>query len=441
MLRTTLRATAVAVIALAAGPGARAAPLPQVDWTLQTPVIAAPGDGDDPAIWLHPTDPTKSLVIATAKNGGLRVYDLNAAQVQSLLPGSALVDGSNQASRLNNVDVQYGFKLADGSRADVAVFTDRGQDRLRMFRITGTPGAPLQEIAMSASSPSRLYPVSPGTTGQAIGTQATGYGITLWRDQSTDRLYALVNQRREAVVSRFELTAVSDGFKSTLVDTWNFPTTFQGTGLTAGSRRQFEGMVVDQQTGMLFAAQEDVGIWRVNLRTGVADATPILRSKEFDPSSPLVSDVEGLTIRYGANGAGALLVSSQGNSTFHAYDRGSYGYLGGFTIAKAGTADSSVDNSDGMDVTSFALPGFGKGLLVVHDGFNGLPQADNTTNFKFVPWENVVGALPDTLSAYLDPVAGFDPRNMGPVPEPGSWLLMAGGLAAMLARRRRAAVR
>jgi len=408
--------------------------LPQVDWTRQTPVIEAPGDGDDPAIWLHPTNASKSLVIATAKNGGLRVYDLNATQVQSFLNAPSVVDGVRQASRLNNVDVQYGFRLSDGSRADVAVFSDRGQDRLRMFKITDTPGAPLQEIAMSASSAPRLYP-NGVSTGQAIGTQATGYGVTLWRDAGADKLYALVNQRREAVVSRFELTAEADGFKSTLVNTWQFPNTFQGTVLAAGSPRQFEGMVVDQQTGMLFAAQEDVGIWRINLNTGVADASPILRSQQFDPASPLVADVEGLTIRYGANGSGALLVSSQGNSTVHAFDRVSYGHLGGFTVARTGVADSLVESSDGMDVTSFALPGFEKGLVVMHDGFNGLPQADNTTNFKFVPWENVVGALPDTLSPYLNPVAGFDPRNISPVPEPGTWLLLAGGLAAVLARR------
>lgn len=428
------RLVAVATALAATGFATQAQGLLQADWTVQTPVIAAPGDGDDPAIWLHPTDSSKSLVIATAKNGGLRVYDLNATQVQSLLNANATVDGVNQASRLNNVDVQYGFKLADGSRADVAVFTDRGQDRLRMFMITDTPGAPLQEIAMSSSSPSRLYPNGIGT-GQAIGTQATGYGITLWRDQGADKLYALVNQRREAVVSQFELVATSDGFKTSLVNTWQFPTTFQGTALSAGSRRQFEGMVVDQQTGMLFAAQEDVGIWRINLNTGAADSAPIVRSQEFDPSSPLVADVEGLTIRYGANGSGALLVSSQGNSTFQVFDRSSYGYLGGFTIAKTGVADSGVDNSDGMDVTSFALPGFEKGLVVVHDGFNGLPQADNTTNFKYVPWQNVVGTLPSALSAYLDPVAGFDPRNVGVVPEPGSWLLMAGGVAALMGRR------
>ena len=36
-------------------------------------------DTDDPAIWLHPTDPAQSLIIGTDKdeNGGLYVFDLN----------------------------------------------------------------------------------------------------------------------------------------------------------------------------------------------------------------------------------------------------------------------------------------------------------------------------------------------------------------------------
>ena len=33
-------------------------------------------DSDDPAIYLHPTDPNQSIVISTLKNAGLVVYDL-----------------------------------------------------------------------------------------------------------------------------------------------------------------------------------------------------------------------------------------------------------------------------------------------------------------------------------------------------------------------------
>ncbi|WP_204319900.1 phytase, partial [Klebsiella pneumoniae] len=73
------------------------AQLPTVPWTVQTPTLSAPVDADDPAVWLHPTDAGKSLVITSVKNGGLRVYDLGGNQVQSLLNASATVDGVSQA--------------------------------------------------------------------------------------------------------------------------------------------------------------------------------------------------------------------------------------------------------------------------------------------------------------------------------------------------------
>jgi 3-phytase len=75
----------------------------------ETPVLydddeGGNASGDDPAIWVHPTDSTRSIVIATAKEGGLRVYGLGSAEFQSIAadpaPRADGVDG-----RYNNVDI------------------------------------------------------------------------------------------------------------------------------------------------------------------------------------------------------------------------------------------------------------------------------------------------------------------------------------------------
>jgi len=42
---------------------------------------------DDPAVWLHPFDPSESRVIGTDKQRGLVVYDLAGSEVQALLDG------------------------------------------------------------------------------------------------------------------------------------------------------------------------------------------------------------------------------------------------------------------------------------------------------------------------------------------------------------------
>lgn len=404
---------------------------------LETPNIASPGDADDPAFWLNPADRSKSYVIGTAKNSGLRVYDLAGQELQSYLtPGKI----DNVASRLNNVDVQYDFRLHDGSRADLAVFTDRGQDTLRVFRINGS-GTPLTEI----TGYNRLFPSQP------LANQATGYGLALWRDAASDKLYSLVAQRggngaggaiKGHRIAQFEMVAQAGGtVTSQLVRSWDLPTVYKGVDLTSATTPtgdsyspQSEGMVIDQRNGVLFVGQEDVGIWRIDLRRGVLDSKPLVETKYFDPASPLAADVEGLTIRYGSNGAAVLLASSQGDSSFAAFDRSTFAYLGSFSISDG--AVDGVQHSDGADVTSFALPGYANGLFVTQDGENTNGGGIVGTNFKYVQWSDIA-AEKAWLAPYAEVDPAFDPRHIGAVPEPATVTLWSlAGLVGAATRRR-----
>ncbi len=142
-LRSTALAlsTALAALALAApaeAHGSAADPLPAVTPRAETPALyddeaVLNADADDPAIWRNASDPDRSLVIATAKEAGLRVYDLDARQVQAIQPPSS-ADPDDAPGRFNNVDLVTGLRLSSG-RADVAVTSDRGNDRLRIYRI------------------------------------------------------------------------------------------------------------------------------------------------------------------------------------------------------------------------------------------------------------------------------------------------------------------
>jgi len=62
-------------------------------------------DSDDPAIWVNPKDPSKSLIIGTDKdiNGGLFVFNLEG-KIQKDLSVTGL-------QRPNNVDIAYGLTL------------------------------------------------------------------------------------------------------------------------------------------------------------------------------------------------------------------------------------------------------------------------------------------------------------------------------------------
>ncbi|HLW21383.1 MAG TPA: phytase, partial [Cyclobacteriaceae bacterium] len=93
-------------------------------------VITEPAkhDTDDPAIWIHPNDPSKSLIIGTDKDqeGALYVYDLKGKVIED-----KVVRG---LKRPNNVDIAYGFEL-DGRSIDIAVVTERLTNRIRIFSL------------------------------------------------------------------------------------------------------------------------------------------------------------------------------------------------------------------------------------------------------------------------------------------------------------------
>lgn len=397
------------VLLLAAAP-AQAKPAPDravlrtVTATLETPALyddeeGGDADVDDPAIWVHPTDRARSRVIVTAKNGGLYVYDLRGQQVQRFAtPGAPGPD--DESGRFNNVDLVTGFRLG-GRTVDLAVVTDRGRDTLRFYRIddgllTDVTAAGVR-FAFNDSQ-------------EQVNEQATAYGLATYR--VGDDWYAVASRRHTTELGLFRLVASGAGVSYQRVDTLVLPSTFQlpnGTHWSPcaepGEGPQVEGMTVDPTLGVLYAAQEDVALWRVSVlggRFGVRPTT-VEKVREFgvpahynpdteecdvewsaDPGfgGRIAADVEGVTIYQTGLMAGTVIVSSQGDDTFYTYDRLTNRRLGQFAVV-----DGAVDGSqecDGAAIVSTPLPGFPGGLLVVHDGHE-TPDDDRTaTNVKFL---------------------------------------------------------
>lgn len=79
------------------------------------------GDGDDPAIWIHPTQPDQSRIITTTKSQGgegFGVFNLQGKLLQH-----------SSASEPNNVDVIYGLPIGDRT-VDLAYAACRGDNTL-----------------------------------------------------------------------------------------------------------------------------------------------------------------------------------------------------------------------------------------------------------------------------------------------------------------------
>lgn len=302
--------------------------------SFETAPMAGAGDrADDPAVWYNAADPSRSLILATNKDEGVYVYGLDGAERQKLLVGLT-----------NNVDV----------RGNLAVASNDGVNALSWFRIDQ---ATLNIIHAGDTKLDRIEP----------------YGVCA------------------GVIGGRYLAAVT--FKDGSIDIWNVTDTGAGPITIVLDRTiklptQLEGCVFDDDQNRLFVGEENSGLWVVDLAT----RTPAMIDK-VNSGSGLVADVEGVSLWRGANGEGFIVVSAQSKDRYVIYDRKPPHTRKGVISVTPG-ADGLVDgvsHTDGLDVMSSPLPNFPKGILVVQDDANPVPEVDQ--NFKIVDWRTVEAAL------------------------------------------------
>ena len=231
----------------------------------ETDPMTGMGDrADDPALWVHPSDVSKSLILGTNKDEGLHVYDLSGAELQFLDVG-----------QVNNVDV----------RGNVAAASNDEFNTITMFNINAETGEVMH-------------------TGNVQTGKAEPYGICM----------------------------------------------------------------------------------------GEVDDT-VLIIPTYEAGLGLVADVEGLSLWVGEGTDGYLVASAQAADRFVVYDRAApHAVRGIFTVTAS--EDGSVDavsHTDGLHVSSSALPGYPRGIVIVQDDANPTPEVDQ--NFKIADWAEIEAAL------------------------------------------------
>lgn len=323
---------------------APATALPVVMARTQTESVARFGDAaDDPAIWLHATDPLRSLVLATNKKQGLLSYDLAGRQQQLL-----------EAGRLNNVDVRQGVRFGDRS-VDLAIATQRDERALAIFEIDSE--GQMRDAGRIATELTDIY-------GTCLYRPAAG-GLEVFANDKDGRF------------SHYRLAMDADGrYHASLLRSFRM-------------RSQPEGCVVDDRRGRLFVGEEKRGIWSLAATANVAYEAQLI----LPVGQHLVADVEGLALYQGASGH-YLIASSQGNNSYVVLDaEPPYAYRGAFRIGINQVAKiDGVSDTDGLELSAANLGGsFNHGMLVVQDGYKRLP--DGAQNFKYVAWQDIARAL------------------------------------------------
>ena len=319
--------------------------------TVETPPVEDFGDAaDDPAIWVHPTDPSLSLVIGTNKKRGLEVYDLEGKRLQTVADG-----------RMNNVDLREGVRL--------------GKDVLTLVAATNRT---TKSVAFYTIDPEsrRLSPIGGGNVATGLSDP---YGICLYRNPRTGATYVIANDSADGTFRQWLVQGSKARIELKLVREF-------------GAGSQAEGCVADDEMGVLFVGEEDVGLWRYSAEPSGGSERRLVDSTE--PPGRLTADVEGVSIYVGPSGRGYLVVSNQGADDYAVYRReGNNEFVGFFdVVASDALGIDGVSETDGLAVSSAPLgPAFPRGMLVVQDGRNITPV--ERQNFKFVSWERIAEVL------------------------------------------------
>jgi len=312
--------------------------------TIETAPMPSGGDAaDDAAIWVNPTDPSRSAIIGTNKQGGLAVYALDGKQIQYLSDGL-----------MNNVDLRAGFSLS-GQEVALVAANNRGDNSIALYRLNPSTRM-LENVAA-----------------RKIVT-ITAYGCCLYRSQKSGKFYYFVTSKA-GEVEQWELFDNGNG----KIDGKNARRFKVGT--------QLEGCVADDELGHLYIGEEAVGIWKYGAEPDAGESR--VQVDRASSGGHLVADVEGLTIAYCKDGTGYLIASSQGNNTYVIYRREqNNAYVKTFSITASNSIDA-VEDTDGIDVTMASLgPAFPLGIFVAQDGIND----KGNQNFKLVPLQSIISA-------------------------------------------------
>ena len=325
---------------------------------METDAMPHTGDSaDDPAVWVHPTDPSLSTIIGTDKRGGLAVYGLDGHQLAYHPDGN-----------MNNVDLRYNFPLG-GAAVDLVVATNRSNNSLAVYKVD-----PQTRL---------LVPVA----ARVIPSDLTIYGICMYRSPVSGKYYAFVSDRDNGGTEQWELFDNGAG----LVD-GRVVRTFDVGGT-------HEGMAADDAYGRLYVAEEEVALWRYGAEPVDGDARALV-DVVGTSDVRLYADLEGLAIYHGANGSGYLLASSQGSNEFAAYDRVTGDYVARFRLGATPSGIDQVSGTDGIEVLSYGLgPAFPDGIFIAQDDTNGKLNQ----NFKAARWGDIARAEGFFVDTAQDP--------------------------------------
>ncbi len=310
-----------------------------------------PGDSDDPALWLHPTDAAQSFVLGTDKGdttGGVYVFDLTGRidRTRSVTP----------LQRMNNVDVVQNAVLGPVT-LDIAAATERNRQMLRVFSLPDMRAIDNGGIALFD-----------GDTARAP------MGVSLYRRPGDGATFAIVGGKsgptNGTYLWQYRLEADANGVVR--------GTKVREFGAYSG-RKEIEAITVDDALGYVYYSDEGVGVRKYH-------ADPDSGSTELAlfATNSVIDDHEGLAIFERDASTGYIVLSDQGGNRIHIFPREGTS-ANPHQHALQAIIPVRASETDGLEVTSRTLgDAFPQGLLVM---------MSNRGAFHYYDWRDVQRAI------------------------------------------------
>lgn len=313
---------------------------------METAPSPYPGDSlDDAAVWIHPSDPTQSVIVTTLKASNLRpvqptgilTYDLSGTQLQFLQGGTP-----------NNIDARHHFPFEHGPDTLFAA-SHWWSDMIGLY-VMDAETRQLSELVKFQTGVEKLRGLCMAHYGGAFYAVAVG---------------------SEGDVEQYQINSPTE---AKLTKSWQLES-------------EAEGCVIDDATQTLYVAEENVGLWQIPLgRPGAPELFA-----EVGWFRPLKRGLEGLALLEVDNKQ-HLIVSVQDKNRYAIYDLSGRQpeHLGDFRIGPGNGIDGT-SHTDGIHVEPLTGTRFAGGLFIVHDDHNqAVDGSREKQDFKVVALDSLI---------------------------------------------------
>ena len=319
------------------------------------PVFSAGDAADDPAFWFNKKEPSKSVIFGTDKKSGLHSFSLNGKRMQFISSG-----------KINNIDSRSGYSFG-----------------AKNFSILAGSNASNNSIIIYLINEDGIIEK---LNENEFKTELEGvYGLCMYNSSKSKATYIFVSDAITFTINQYRVLNFFP-IKTQLVREIKTDSTS-------------EGCVVDDESGILYFAQEDEnsGVYYIDAEPKDNEIKIIDSIKEN--GGQINGDTEGLAILNHPEGK-LLIASSQGSSDFTVYSLSNKNkFIGRFSIGKDNEIDG-VSRTDGIEIyTGYINEDYESGILIAQDDMNmatfnldgvSLQAKKINQNFKLVPIKQIV---------------------------------------------------